>query len=51
MMAGANKFIDRQNKEMKKGSGNRPGKYEVSDLSQLRSLPGVKTIKGRKKKI
>ena len=50
-MDGASKTIEKQNKAAKKSSGNRPGKYEVNDLSQLRTLPGVKTIKGRKKKI
>lgn len=49
-MDGAKKSVEKQNKAMKKTS-SRPGKWEANDLSQLKGLPGIRTIKGRKKKI
>ena len=50
-MSGASKSIEKQNKAAKKQTGNRPGKWQADDLSQLKGLPGIKTIKGRKKKL
>ena len=50
-MDGAGKSIDKQNKATKKSSGSKSGKWEANDLSQLQGLPGIRTVKGRNKKI
>lgn len=44
-MAGASKYNEKQAKELKKSSGNKSGKFEVDNFSQLSQMPGVKTVK------
>jgi len=48
-MDGASKHHEKEKAAMKKTS-SRPGKFEATDMSQLASLPGVRTIKSNKKK-
>jgi len=45
IMDGSQRYAERQNKEMKKTSSSGRGKFNVDNLSQLMSMPGVKTIK------
>jgi len=42
------KFIDRQNQEMKKISSKAGGKQSVSNLAQLKHIPGVQVIRKKK---
>jgi len=47
-MDGASKHNEKEKAAMKKTS-SRPGKFEATDMSQLTSLPGIKTIRNKKK--
>ena len=40
-----NKYGEKQQAEMKKSSGGKSGKFEVNDINQLSSVPGVRRIK------
>jgi len=49
-MDGASKHHEKEKAAMNKASKGRAGKFEATDMSQLASLPGVRTIKSNKKK-
>ena len=49
VLSGSQKFIEKQNKEMKKASGSRGGKTSIDSLAGLVQTPGVKTV-GKKKR-
>ena len=47
IVQGANEYVSKQNKEIEKSSksSKQSGKYTVDNLSQLKTLPGVKVVK------
>ena len=47
-MEGANKFNEKQNAQMKNASGSKSKKFNVNNMAQLLSTPGVKKIKRKR---